>query len=407
VAWRLEQEDFFKSIPWLNQLKVRLGYGVTGNAAVGRYVTKGSITSALYPYGEDLVRFYFVNDQMATASRNQMPNKLLGWEKTGQYNIGVDFSVLKSRISGSLEYYISNTSDLLLNSNIPALTGYETTTANIGKTKNHGVELTLNTVNVKLRDFNWTTNLSLAWQENEIVELQNGKEDDVDNTRFIGYPIGVFYNYKALGLWKKEDAAEMEKFNSATAPDGTPKTAHNFQVGQVRVQDQNGDYVIDSNHDRVIIGNTAPKWSGGMTNTFSWKGIELMVQIYGRLGYWTNGANVTMGGKYMLRKVDYYTDLNTDASYQRPQTTTDGSDADSYASTLQYSKASFVNIRNISLGYSFPKKLIKNWNGMQTLRIYAQCVNPGALYQSVDFKNMDLNSSIWNRNFVVGLNVGF
>jgi hypothetical protein len=291
----MEQEDFLKSVLWLNQLKLRLGYGVTGNAAVSRYVTKGSINSALYPYGDDLVRFYFVNDQMATSTRIEMANNSLGWEKTGQYNVGLDFSVLKSRISGSLEYYISNTSDLLLNSSIPALTGYETITANIGKTKNHGMELTLNTLNVKLRDLSWETSVSLAWQDNEIVELQNGKEDDVNNTRFIGYPIGVYYNYKALGIWKEEDAA-----------------------------------------------------------------------------------------------------------FQRPQTTTDGSDADLYAATLQYSKASFVNIRTISLGYSFPKNLIKKWNNMQTLRIYAQCVNPGALYQSVNFKNMDLNSSIWNRNFVIG-----
>ena len=109
----------------------------------------------------------------------------------------------------------------------------------------------------------------------------------------------------------------------------------------------------------------------------------------------------------MLRKVDYYTENNKDAPYQRPQLTTDGGDADTYSSALQYNKASFVNIRNISLGYSFPKKLIKNWYGLQSLKIYAQCINPGALYSSVDWKNMDLNSSTWNRNFVVGLNVGF
>jgi TonB-linked SusC/RagA family outer membrane protein len=407
LGWRLEQEDFLKSVTWVNQLKLRLGYGVTGNAAVGRYSTKGSISSSLYPYGDDLVRFYYINDQMASAGRNALPDQNLGWEKTGQYNIGVDFSILRNRIGGSLEYYVSHTTDLLLSSSIPALTGYESTTSNIGETKNNGVELTLSTVNVKAGDFMWETNLSVAWQKNKIVELQNGKEDDVAMTRFIGQPIGLYYNYKATGIWREEDADEMAKFNSATAPDGTPKTAHNFKVGQVRVQDQNGDYVINTNDDRVIIGQTRPAWTGGMTNTFSWKGVELMVQMYGRLGYWASGASVSMGGKYMLRKVDYYNENNKNASYQRPQTTTDGSDADSYSSTLQYCKASFVNIRTIALSYNLPRNLIRNWGNMQSLRVYVQCVNPGALYSSVDFMNMDVSSSIWNRNFVFGLNVGF
>jgi TonB-linked SusC/RagA family outer membrane protein len=409
LGWRIEQEDFLKPLTWINQLKLRLGFGVVGNAAVSRYSTKGSIFSALYPYGEDLERFYFVNDLMATSSRNTLPNLQLGWEKTAQYNLGLDFSILKNRITGTLEFYTSRTTDLLLNSNIPSLTGYITTTANVGETKNKGAEITLNTFNLKIASgFTWETSFSVAWQKNEIVELSNGKEDEVANTRFIGQPIGVYYNYKAIGIWREEDKAEMEKFNSDVHPvTGEAKTPHNFQIGQTRVEDQNGDYVIDANHDRVIIGQTGPEWTGGMANTFSWKGIELMIQMYGRMGYWTDGGQVSMGGKYMLRKVDYYNENNKNAPFQRPQLTTDGSDADSYSATLQYSKASFVNIRNISLSYSLPKKLIKNWGGMQNLKVYAQIVNPGAVYQSVDWKNMDLNSSIWNRNFVFGLNVGF
>jgi TonB-linked SusC/RagA family outer membrane protein len=413
LAWRIEQEDFLKSIPQINQLKLRLGYGVVGNAAVSRYSTISDLFTNLYPYvnpngSQDFQRYYFVNDLLATADRKAMPNLQLGWEKTAQYNIGLDFSVFKSRVSGVLEFYTSRTSDLLLNANIPSLTGYLTTTANVGATKNRGVDITLNTINIQIpKGFTWETNLSLAWQKNEIVELSNGKEDEVGDSRFIGEPIGVYYAFKAIGLWKEEDAEEMAKFNSTTAPDGTPKTAHTFEVGQVRIQDQDGDYVIDANHDRVIIGQTNPAWTGGMTNTFSYKGIELMVQMYGRLGYWTNGGAVSMGGKYMLRKVDYYNENNKDAAYQRPELDASGSDQDPNSSYLQYSKASFVNIRTISLGYVFPKKLIQNWGNMQNLRIYAQCVNPGALYQSVKWKNMDLNSAVWNRNFVIGLQVGF
>ncbi|MDR0697926.1 MAG: TonB-dependent receptor [Tannerella sp.] len=417
LAWRMEQEDFLKSVSWIGQLKFRVGYGITGNAAVNRYVTINDLNSGLYPYGDQLTRFYYINDLLQTGTSEDnvqsLANENLRWEKTAQYNIGVDFSIIKNRISGVIDGYVSNTTDLLLTATIPSLTGYTRTTANLGATRNHGVDITLNTINMKVGNFTWETSVNVGWQKNKIVELSSGKNDeisasDVTASRIIGQPIGVYYDYKVQGIWKEEDKAEMDIFNSDKYPDGTPKAIkHDFKVGQIRPVDQNGDYMIDANNDRTIIGQTNPSWSGGITNIFSWKGIELLMQMYGRLGYWTNGANVVAGGRYMIRKVDYYTDINTNATYQRPEYTSDGSDRDQYNTILAYSKASFLNIRNISLGYVFPKKTIQKWSGMQSLRIYFQCVNPGAVYQSVKWKNMDLNSPIWTRNFVFGLNVGF
>jgi TonB-linked SusC/RagA family outer membrane protein len=421
LGWRMEQEEFIKDIGWINQLKPRLGYGVTGNAAVSRYSTIGNVNSSLYPYGSDLVRVYYVNDLLATSTREALANQNLGWEKTAQVNLGVDFSIMKNRISGTIEAYTSRTTDLLLSANIPSLTGYISTTANLGETQNRGFDITLNTVNLKLGDFTWETSLNVGWQKNKIVELADGKEDDIANSRFIGQPIRVFYNIDVEGIWREEDKEEMDKFNDSTAPDGTPKTAHTFKVGQVRPKDQNGDYVIDPNNDRVIIGQVTPTWTGGMTNTFHYRGIDLSIQMYGRFGYWTNGNHVAMGGRYMLRKVDYYNENNKNASFQRPEYVADGSDRDPYYALLQYSKASFLNIRNISLGYVFPKRMIQKWNGMQNLRLYVQVINPGSIYQSVKWKNMDASSmetsstasgyysnpGTWNRNFVFGLNVNF
>jgi hypothetical protein len=313
--------------------------------------------------------------------------------------------MLKNRVSGALEIYVSNTSDLLLTSNIPSQLGYMRTMANIGKTKNNGVELTLNTINFQTQSgFSWETGLSAAWQKNEIVELSNGKEDEIagaTDTRLIGKPLGIYYDYKADGIWKQGDAAEMQKYiDKGAAPS-------QYQPGRVRVKDINNDYVIDANFDRIYIGQTRPTWTGGMTNTFSFKGVELFVQIYGRFGHWTNGASINNNGYWVTRKVDYYTEVNQNAKFQRPENSGAGGDTDSYSGALDYVKASFLNVRNVSLSYYFPKKMINKWAGMQTLRIYAQCVNPGAIYSACDFKNMDVNSSFWNRNFVVGLNVGF
>ncbi|MCD8101058.1 MAG: TonB-dependent receptor [Alistipes sp.] len=409
VAWRMEQEEFMKGIDWIYQMKLRVGYGITGNAAVDPYTTIGNIFSSLYPYGENTSRYYYINDLLATSSRNRLPDSSLGWEKTHQLNIGLDFSVLKSRINGTLEFYTSRTTDLLLEARIPSITGYLTTLTNVGETKNKGVDITLNTVNVRAGAFTWETSLNMGWQRNKITKLSNGKEDEIDNEWFIGHPLGVFYGYEAVGIWKEEDAKEMEEFN---------KNGHEFTVGTVRIKDQNGDNIISANDDRVIIGNRNPTWTWGMGNTFTWKGIDLSVMINSRMGFWTNGGDINGGGKYMSRKVSYYNENNKEnATHQRPFKTQDGSDITPYISALTYSKASYINVRHISLGYMFPSKIVQRW-GMDNLRVYTQVVNPFSIYQACDFKNMDVgregNESsstqgnyLWNRQFIFGISLSF
>jgi len=412
LAWRLDQESFIQDISAINALKLRLGWGIAGNAAVDPYSTITDLRTAIYSFGGTSTRFYYINDQYSNTTWTTLADRFLTWEKTAQYNLGIDFSLLKSRISGVIDAYTSRTSDLLLSASIPTLTGYTSTISNLGVTSNVGVDFTLNTLNVNTGGFRWETSFNVAWQKNKIVELASGKNDEVatntTDSRFIGQALRVYYDYKYQGLWKAEDAELMAKYNSTKHPEtGETKTAHNFKVGQIRPLDVNGDYVIDANNDRVIIGQRDPRWSGGINNTFSYKGIELQVQLYGRLGYITNGANVGMGARYMQRKVDYYNEKNTNAYYQRPERTSDGSDRDQFNTITAYMKADFINIRNISLGYVLPKKLINKWGDMQSMRVYFQIVNPGALYSACDFKNMDTNSPYWNRNFTFGLNVGF
>ncbi len=322
--------------------------------------------------------------------------------------MGLDFSLFKSRLNGSIEYYQSRTTDLLLETAIPSITGYTTTLTNIGETRNKGVDVTLNTINVKAGEFMWETSLNMAWQRNRITKLSGGKEDEVDNERFIGHPLGVFYGYEAIGIWREEDAAEMDKFN---------QNGHSFRVGEARIKDQNGDYEINANDDRVIIGNRNPIWSWGMSNTFTWKGIDLSVMINSRMGFWTSGGNINGSAKYTQRKVDYYTEANKTGKYQNPVRTTDGSDVTQYPDALGYSKAGYINIRHISLGYNFPVKIIRQLR-MENLRVYAQIVNPTSIWSQCDFKNMDVgregNESsstqgnyLWNRQFIFGLSVTF
>ena len=193
LGWRLDQEGFLQDVSWLNQLKLRVGVGVTGNSAIDPYQTKGAVVPIYYPYGDSSTSGFVASDPVATGGTVAMANKDLTWEKTTQYNIGVDYSVLNGRISGVLDFYTSRTTDLLMQMGIPSLNGYTQTYANVGETSNIGVDITLNTVNIRTRDFEWSTSLNVAWQKDKIEELANGKEDDINNNWFIGKSLGVIY----------------------------------------------------------------------------------------------------------------------------------------------------------------------------------------------------------------------
>jgi len=385
VAWRLDKEDFLQNISWINQLKLRAGYGITGNAAVAAYATQPPVAQVLYS------TFSGVNNN------SKLGNLGLGWEKTTQFNYGVDFGLLKNRISGSLEYYTTKTNDLLLDRNIPTVTGFSTTLENIGKTKGNGIELTLNTVNAKVGDFEWSTSLSASWQKSKLVELQNGKFDDILNSRFIGQSQGVIYGFESNGVWRPEDAVEMQKFNDAAG-------STVFTFGNARPVDQNGDYKIDANNDRVILGSTEPKFVTGLTNTFNYKNIELSIFVYGRMGYLYNVGGENLSGKTSQRQLDYYTDVNTNAEYQKPFFS--AGTGDLYNPILGYKNGSFLKVRNISLGYNFDDSLVQKL-GLSKLRLYAQASNPGMIFSKVKWVDLDTRTTYSNRGFTLGLNVQF
>ena len=216
LGWRLDQEGFLQDVNWINQLKLRVGVGVTGNSAIDPYQTKGAVVPVYYPFGASPTPGFVASESIAKDGNVAMANKDLTWEKTTQYNIGIDYSVLNGRISGVLDFYTSRTTDLLMEMTIPSLNGYTNTYANVGKTSNIGIDLTLNTVNVKTRSFEWSTSINAAWQKDKIDELANGKEDDINNSWFIGQALGVIYGYQSAGIWKEEDVAEMAKFNAKT-----------------------------------------------------------------------------------------------------------------------------------------------------------------------------------------------
>ncbi len=394
LGWRMEQEEFMKSLTWIDQLKLRLGVGVTGNSAVDSYGTLGVISSYWMPFSTGNSQILVTNEPYYSNSQNKMPNKNLSWEKTTQWNLGIDFSFLKGRIGGTLDLYTSTTNDLLMLMTVPSLSGYPSMMDNIGKTSNKGIEVTLNTIPVLTKDFMWQSNLNFAWQKDKIEELANGKEDDINNAWFIGESISVFYGYDNAGLWQESDAEEMAKFN---------ENGEAFSAGMVRPVDQNGDYKIND-EDRVILGNCNPRLTAGWSNTLTWKGFELSLELHGRFKYMISTGGEGQLGMYQQREIDYWTPSNTGAEWQKPIYSTGG--GDKKAALLGFKDASFIKVRNLSLAYNFDKQFCKTL-GIGGAKVYVQGKNLGMLYSSVDFMDLDTGATYYNRGFTVGLTVDF
>ena len=394
IGWRMEQEKWLRDVNWIDQLKLRFGIGVTGNSSVGPYGTLGVISGYWMPFSTGNSFILVTNEPYYSSGSNKLPNKNLGWEKTTQYNFGIDFSFLRGRINGAFDIYTSRTKDLLLAMSLPSLTGYPSMMDNIGETKNKGFDLTLNFIPIQTNGFEWISTLNAAWQKDEIVELANGKQDDINNAWFIGESISVYYGFESAGLWQEGDAAEMEKFNANGAK---------FTPGNVRPVDQNGDYKIDA-ADRVILGNRNPRWTLGWSNTFSWKGLELNIDLFGRFKYKISTGGEGQLGMYQQREIDYWTPDNTGAEWQKPIYNQSGGDP--YSGLLGFKDASFIKIRNLSLGYRLDKTLCDKI-GIQGAKVYIQGKNLGMLYSSVDFMDLDTGATFFNRGFTIGLQLDF
>ena len=343
LAWKMQEEKFLDAINWIDELKPRFGWGITGNSSVEPYTTSGPLSRNPYVFG-------------TAAGIGYLPqlvqNPDLSWEKTSQSNFGIDFSLFKTRISGSFEYYRQTTSDLLFRRSTPAVSGYVEKLENIGKTRNSGVEIALSVTPVRQKDFSWTLDLNWSKNNEEILELVNGKQDMVANNLFIGQPTQVYRQYANAGIWGSDakDLQEMAKFNAAPGN-------HRFRPGTIRVVDQNGDYRIDAN-DLVILGTPRPDWTGGITTTFTYKEWSLNAFLYLRWGQtYFGGYPNSYGGNFPNGRVekDVWTFSNPTGRWPMPNAS--GS-IENMTSAMQYNNGSFGVLRNISLSYSVPKSVL-------------------------------------------------
>ena len=388
-AWRIMDEPFMPEFDALSNLKLRIGWGRTGNSAVDPYQTMGGLKLQNYIFGSsNAIGFY----------PNMMRNPYLTWETTDQTNIGLDFGFFNNRLSGTIDLYLQKTHDLLMERQLPVVSGYESVMTNIGKTQNKGIEIALSSVNFESqKGFNWTTDLMLYANKEEIVELYNGKKDDIGNKWFIGHPIEVHYDYKFDRIWQDtpEDHAEMEKFN---------KNGAQFEPGKVKVVDQNGDYKITA-EDRVILGNERPKLVVSLNNNFSYKGFDLSLLLNGEFGKKISySPPLGLNGRENYIKVDYWTPSNPNGKYPRP----DASKTPQYLGTINYYNGSYLRVENITLGYTIPSLLTKKAL-IERLRVYTSVQNPVVFtsFPGIDPEGARGNQYPSVRNFMFGVNVSF
>ncbi len=419
VGWNIGEESFMKSLGWLDHLKIRAGYGQTSNQAVAAYSTLGRLSSRDYNFGTTYATGYYVT---------QLPNENLGWEYSETYNVGLDFTLLKNRLSGTMEYYITNTKDLLLGLGLPRTSGVSNYTANIGETQNKGFEISLNgTILNNVNGWTWEAGINLYTNHNELVALASKQKRDEGNAWFVGHNINAIYDYERIGLWQEDDP-----YRDILEPGGN--------VGMIKVK-YTGEYNADGTPVRQIgpddrqILDVDPDFQGGFNTRVLYKGFDLGLiasfQSGGILVSTLNGPSSylnLMTGRRGQIKVNYWTPQNTGAKYPNPNGVLTN-DNPKYLSTMSYFDGTYLKIRNISLGYNFNQSLLKD-TGVN-MRMYFTVQNPFVMFsefkkemgmdpETNSYGNQNVATGGYNsriltvgfnspstRNYVIGLNLTF
>ncbi len=429
AGWNIAREDFMESSrSWIDNLKLRIGYGETSNQSINPYSTLGGLAIRNYNFGNG-------TNYMAGYYVNALPNPDLGWEYSKTWNFGVDFSLFKGRLSGTFEYYIQKTNDILLDVSLPSTSGVSSFTGNIGKTENKGWEFTLNGIILDNKNgWNWEAGINLYANRNKLTSLASGEDRDEGNRWFVGYPVDVIYDYEYVGLWQENEKAVMDILE----PGGN--------AGMIKVK-YTGDYDANGLPTRAIgsedrqIMSMEPDLMGGFNTTVGYKNFDLTVigafQIGGKLIsaiHSSNGYLNMLTGRRNNLDVDYWTENNTGAKYPKPGGIQSG-DNPKYGSTLGYFDAGYLKIRTITLGYNFANlKAVKDL-GISRLRLYATIQNPFVLFSPFNNESgLDPETNSWatentavsfseysgkhrmpivgyntpsTRNFIFGLNVTF
>ena len=455
-AWRASQESFLKDNPTINNLKLRLGWGATGNQNVQDWAAWAMLANYTTPWGVGVLN-----------ANNANPD--LKWETTYSTNIGLDLSLFNSRIDIVFDWYYKKTKDLLMMLDLPAFLGsgagsneaYGTASnpwGNIGSLRNTGIELTVNTQNIQTRDFSWNSNIVFSLNRNKVTELdsesgslpqtlQIGSDVATVTNTVVGKPIGQFWGYKVIGRFDKPEDFYYKDANGVVKPVALPKgasmatsaTAGGVFIGDYIYEDVNEDGVIDDS-DQTFIGNPEPKFTWGFGNTLSYKGIDLSFQFSGSYGnkimnYQRRFLDITGSTSNQLTTVldyarlakidpngpeDYRNYYVTNPGTIMPRLSTEsGVNRNNRVSDAYVEDGSYIRLQNVSISYTLPKSLLKNIF-LQNVKVYCNIQNlvtwtkydgfdpeVGSLRGTALLNGVDYSRYPSPRIYTVGLNVSF
>lgn len=360
AAWRISEESFmepYKDV--LSNLKLRTSYGFTGNTEIGVYQSLATLGAYKYVIGDS---------QVTGFSPNRIPNPDLKWERTGQFDLGIDLGLWNNRLRITADYYRKKTTDLLYDVSIPFTSGYQTMLKNIGSVENKGWELSIESDNFTGRDFSWTTAFNISFNRNKVLELGGEAYKEMSEgdghlktgairRLIVGKPIGVFYGYRFDGIFQNEE--ECKQQTSSASPIG---------VGLRRYKDLNGDGKVDAAHDKEVLGDANPKFYGGMTNTFAYKGFELNVFLQYSVGNKIFNYNAmelstpTGGSNVYADLANRWTPNNPSNEYPKAST-----NRNILVSDYFVEDGSYLKLKTLSLSYNFNNLKMKH---IQGLRIY-------------------------------------
>jgi len=374
LGWVISNEHFMKQYTFIDNLKLRGGYGVTSTtASISPYGTLGALSTATtnnYQYGGQAT-----GDQQGVRVTT-LVNTNLTWQRTAEYNLALDFAVLNGRLSGSVEVYSEKTTGIILNNQLPVTNGASSQQSNLGSSADKGLEITLSSINIQNKGgFSWSTDYNMAFSRERIVALPNGALNNISAGEFVGQPLNVIYDVKKLGIWQSNQAAQAAVYGQ--------------YPGQIHVQDLNNDGKINASDDQII-GHFQPQYTLGMSNRFTYKNFDLSIVIQGRMGFTTvvpyvSSSNSNVNGWQFLNLgrgnqpvIDYWTPTNPTNAFPEPNSQSQSA----YYSTLQYYDGSFIRAKSINLGYNLPSNVVKK-AGISSLRIYANVTNPFIIYAPI------------------------
>ena len=410
-AWRISDEKFMKGAEnWLDNLKLRVSYGVTGNAGgMGAYAT----TTQTYSYTGSGITID--GEPVAFTQYTGTFGGSISWEKSHNWNVGLDFGLFKGRLDGTVEWFRTKTDGLLFKRTLPitsGLTGWGSPLSswqNLAETSNRGIEVTLNARTIQKKNFKWNTALTVTWSREKIESLPDG--DIVKENLFVGQPIHAIYGYKYLGIWGTDEAEEAAKYGCEP---GFVKVQTIPNVDDEGVSDNGVHNYGDK--DQMILGHSNPNWIIGLNNTFTYKNFDLTVYVMARtgqtiasdlIGRYTAKASVTSN---QPAGVDYWTAGNQGAYYPRPGV---GDRQSAGFGSFNIVDGSFIKIKNITLGYTLPQAISRKLR-MERLRLYATCYNPFIYAFDKNLRKLDADPETNGsdafptyKQFVFGLNITF